>query len=501
MRTDRLAGIVESSKEFTEAATQLEILLNDFADKEGTTFDVSKQIRGRDSTTAQLLSRLKVTGELVHSFGKSTRSELVPLKLLSALEQSIKDLMTALGELISAIQSVEKSHRGLSVFDYSNFTATCSDGNSVNLQSQFNAVFDHTESLLEAVSQSIHLLKPRGAVSFQASASALSEVLEANSEKAAKLNLELSKLKSEHIELQQNQQKLSGESDQLASLTSQAQTDRKAIGEYAAASSTQAAEIKATHEKASALERNVNAYAENFQQFEKQLADREARLASGKKFHDELVAELEKQRQTIKGLVADSEAMLASSTNSALASNFNDIKKSLTKELWWARVSFYVSIFILFISAIPLVGFVILPLISPFIPEFSEQAIENMLRYSPGNADSSWQYLGQVLARATILLPAAWLVSFAAIRHSSLFRLREHYAFKYSMAVSVEGFKKQSPEYEQEIAAMILEILAFNPADKLVPSRQIKEGKAPVLAAALFETFRSRLSPKDEKEK
>ena len=35
------------------------------------------------------------------------------------------------------------------------------------------------------------------------------------------------------------------------------------------------------------------------------------------------------------------------------------------------------------------------------------------------------------------------------------------------MAVAVDGFKKQAPEYESMIAALVLEQLAFNPVDKL----------------------------------
>jgi len=67
------------------------------------------------------------------------------------------------------------------------------------------------------------------------------------------------------------------------------------------------------------------------------------------------------------------------------------------------------------------------------------------------------------------------------------------------MAVAVEGFKKQAPEYEQEIAALVLEQLAFNPTDKLIPSKDIKEGKAPgLIAAFLLEKIRKRAAQESE---
>ncbi len=61
------------------------------------------------------------------------------------------------------------------------------------------------------------------------------------------------------------------------------------------------------------------------------------------------------------------------------------------------------------------------------------------------------------------------------------------------MAVAVEGFKQQAPQYEQEIAALVLEQLAFNPADKLLPSKDIREGKAPGIAGYLLDRIRNRL--------
>jgi hypothetical protein len=64
-------------------------------------------------------------------------------------------------------------------------------------------------------------------------------------------------------------------------------------------------------------------------------------------------------------------------------------------------------------------------------------------------------------------MPGIWLVRFTASRHERLFRLREHYAYKYSVASSVEGFKKQAPELEQGIAAAAFHELTFNPATRM----------------------------------
>ena len=142
--------------------------------------------------------------------------------------------------------------------------------------------------------------------------------------------------------------------------------------------------------------------------------------------------------------------MLSSSTVAGLASEFGAIREDLGNKLTDAHTSFNWSVVFLAGSALPLMLFVFAPFIVAFFP-----ANENLARAISGMAaeKSSWHYVGQVLARFLILLPAIWYVSFCTARYNSLFKLKEHYAYKYSMAVAVEGFKKQAPEYEGMIAA------------------------------------------------
>lgn len=114
---------------------------------------------------------------------------------------------------------------------------------------------------------------------------------------------------------------------------------------------------------------------------------------------------------------------------------------------------------------------------SAFFPVLVDAAA----KFGPGAETHHWQQLAQLGGRIIILVPAAWFVSFAARRHASLFRLREHYAYKYSMAVSVEGFKKQAPEFASAIAATVLEELAFNPAERMDAKPQDGNSPAPAL--------------------
>jgi hypothetical protein len=121
-----------------------------------------------------------------------------------------------------------------------------------------------------------------------------------------------------------------------------------------------------------------------------------------------------------------------------------------------AHKTFNWAIGFLFVSALPLIIFIFAPIIGPMFSE-NETFIQSLS--SVGDERNGWQYLGQVVARFIILLPAIWFVTFATARYNSLFKLREHYAYKYSMAFAVDGFKKQAPGHEDMIAALVFEQL------------------------------------------
>ncbi|WP_152977823.1 hypothetical protein [Bradyrhizobium pachyrhizi] len=64
--------------------------------------------------------------------------------------------------------------------------------------------------------------------------------------------------------------------------------------------------------------------------------------------------------------------------------------------------------------------------------------------------------------------------------------LREHYAYKYSIASSVEGFKQQSPEqYKDYVALIAFNELTFNPATQMEAKGSETKHLNPLLDAAM----------------
>lgn len=492
MRTKLLKEIANEAKAYGEDAGNLLVRLSQFVDATGQAFDVRRTIRGTDSPVAHVVSRIQTAAGLAAEFGNSTRADIVPAQVLTQLQTVIKEGRAAIDNVGKLVDTLVNTHGGLQTFNYKNMHAQTQNGQTHNMDGQFQALYATSETFLVRFFESAQILKPRGGFSFQAAANSLSQQLERGHETLEAIRGALKQIGTAEKSLSAKEEAAVTHVEEIERQKTNAEADRKTIAEYLEQVTQQKAGVQTVHQEATKLKEQVDTYQFTFDKFQAALDERDQRFEDGTTRLDKLITEFTDQRNVAEDLLTRAEAMLSSATVAGLASNFSEMMTKLTKELRWARWGFYLGIVLLMISAVPLLLFVLLPFVALFGDSLSPEMLSTILHYGPGNAENGWQYLGQVLARIAILIPAAWLVSFAAIRHSSLFRLREHYAYKYSMAVSVEGFKKQAPEYEQEIAAMVLEQLAFNPADKLIASKDIKEGKIPGLATYLFDRIRKR---------
>lgn len=493
MREELLENIIDSMAELSASADEALQLLSGLESEDGSNYDTSVLIPETDSALVHLCARVQTISGLVSEFKKSTRLDITPLQSLQEMQGSIDQSKSSFEKLKAVINTAQENNGRISRIDSRSFIIHFVNGQSLNIASRAKSAFDSIESLLKSLYSILFILRPRSAYSFQAAASSLEKVFE-NSEQA------LGKIKETGGKLDKRFQllgKLLESSEESAReierLQSEGAADRKTIAEYTSEITEQKARIQSAHDEAAALRSAVKQYESEFKEFQSSLEKRNETFEKGKSELEDLVSGFAKQKEDVERLISRSEQMLSSATVSGLASNFKGMTDNITIELRWARWAFYFSILILFLSATPLLAFVLFPVLAPFLATYDWFDAVSAASVTTG-AENGWQYFGQVLARIVVLLPGAWLVSFSGIRHSSLFRLREHYAYKYSMAVSVEGFQKQAPEYKQEIAASILEQLAFNPTDKLVPSRLIPDGKPPTMLAHLMEKFRTRIN-------
>jgi hypothetical protein len=480
MTTNKIQEIVEASVTLSESASSLLSDLVQLEDETGKNFDVKINIPGAENSVSDLISKISILCGMIEKFEKSPNDTMVPVARITDLKTSLDAARANVDKLKNTMNSVIEAGGGLKSFNYSNFQLQTKNGKNHIVQPHFVTVYNSVEALLEAYFDVLVIMKPTKAnSSFQAAANNLSGII-------GNTNDQYKRLKVLFTEAEKNSQAVEAYNSEISKTAMEAnrlkeggEADRKTISEYLADATDKAAAVSNIHTEAKHLEAKVSNYQVKFDTFKEQLEAREKTFHEGTINLEALIAEYDAQKSVIAALITQSEQMLKGATVAGLAGSFDTIRKEISTELTVARWTFYLGILFLFVSAIPLMAFVFMPILEPLLTLFFP-ALDNVSFSTDINSGTTgWQYLGQVSARLIILSPAAWFVSFTAIRHSSLFRLREHYSYKYSMAVSVEGFKKQAAGYEGEIAALVLEQLAFNPADKLVHSKETREANIP----------------------
>src|SRR5690606_705920 len=100
------------------------------------------------------------------------------------------------------------------------------------------------------------------------------------------------------------------------------------------------------------------------------------------------------------------------------------------RQLSNARFWYYISIVALFLSVATALNILHpLGIGLPALPSFAPDTPTGTIAV---------QALSALGSRVLLILPALLLAGFAARRHSALFRLREEYSHKYTMAASVQ---------------------------------------------------------------
>lgn len=205
--------------------------------------------------------------------------------------------------------------------------------------------------------------------------------------------------------------------------------------------------IRETATQAEKLAVLVDKYKAKYEAFDKELDARLTQFSEYEEANKSAHEQNESREKEIDKLVSEANQMLQGATNAGLARAFNDASVKYGDEAEEAKKGFYWSIVFLVVSVLPLAAYVFQ---IPYFDKVSESTTTGVT-------------LGGVLSRIVFLLPGVWLTSFTALRHSSLFQLHREYAFKAAIAMSVDGFKMQAPEYKEAIAGSAFIELATKP--------------------------------------
>lgn len=236
--------------------------------------------------------------------------------------------------------------------------------------------------------------------------------------------------------------------------------------------------IKDTAKDAATLEAQVTAYAATFDAFQKSL---DAKIEAQTNFEQNMSAALLKNKDReseIDRLMTKADAMIKGATTAGLGASLEETRSIYESRMWVSAFFFAVSVFLLAASAIPLVAHILPGLFAGWLPAngslagsialtkgVASAAVTNAVQASP----NGWDALISLLGKVFLMFPATWLTQFFSKSYSEFFHLEREYAHKAALARSVEGFKKQAPDFEQEITTAVFFEVQSNPSKREAP--------------------------------
>lgn len=495
MREEHIVQIKKRSDNIEKSFDELLDKFRKIINTDGRPFDLSKIIPDTDSSLSDLRARAAVIAGLIRKFDNSGGT-LTPISDFTGMLNAGNALTNSISQTAEQIQrQVVQVEGGVSSIDYGNFYIHLNSGLTANLNPYIKLVFESFEVYLTSFHQVFLKINPsRAAFNFSSATEALSKTISQFDTIYNQMRIRLS-------ETEKSLERFRSEQASFNALIDDVRAKHSLLNEQAAQSAEAISSIAAKNEEASSLsmatsklKETVENYEASFTNFREQLDGMKEAYQTGDQRLKQLIKNFDEQSLSFETMIERSNEMLSASTVAGLASEFGNIRKDLEEKLESSHTSFKISVGILGLSALPLIVFIFAPFLVAAFPEN-----KNLVNAVTGlSADKGgWHYLGQVLARFIILLPALWYVSFCTARYSSLFKLKEHYSYKYSMAVSVDGFKKQAPEYKELIAALVFENLSFNPADKLGKQNDGPVSPLNPIAELLLKTLRKNVDPQE----
>jgi hypothetical protein len=230
----------------------------------------------------------------------------------------------------------------------------------------------------------------------------------------------------------------------LQALQQQATTDSASV-------TTLVTQIKTTGASAQTLEQQITGYKAKFDVFQIELDKRLKQFAEFEANTKAAEAANVKRDAEIDRLTKAADVMISGATTAGLSTSLETTRKRYEDQMNSAKTGFYWSVGILIVSALPLVAQLVPGLFGNWFPV-----------PSPNQDGTPYAVLGKIF----LLLPATWLTAFFTKSYAEYFHLEREYAHKAALAMSVDGFKRQAPKYEEEITAEVFMEIRTNPANR-----------------------------------
>lgn len=464
---DKIIGeIQDQAKRLTELQRSSIDALQNLQDAAGKIIGLGTAIPDVDRSISDLDTLTSTLIKFSEGFRTEKNWAFVPRNWLTDFSEALKNTANSFENLNTTIASIDAQHGGMGTIDPATFAIISKSGTVIDVRKVLGNIALNVDKAFEGY------FRLRSAISAPR-LSEFGELFGIFSTRRAQLDTlskELATLVDRGIEdakvLKDATDAVKVTQTEIARLRAEVEKDRKSSGESAAESAQKLEAVRAVQKSADELNALVTNYQASFTQFQNQLDTRNKTYETQKAAFDSLKADLDKKDKDVGRLIGQAEDMLTGATNAGLAGSFSQKQTSTDKELRKARLVYYVSVILLAFLTLPIFLY---SLPREFVAEvwrliFNTDVPALVAAQTPRTFE---EHVISLVGRAVFLIPGLLFVRFASVRHAQLFRLREDYTYKYSIAASVEGFMKQAKSYADDIAFSSYLQLAYNPTDKM----------------------------------
>jgi hypothetical protein len=209
---------------------------------------------------------------------------------------------------------------------------------------------------------------------------------------------------------------------------------------------------------ADTLQQRVTSFAAQFDAFG---AEMKARLSQFAEF-EASTKESQRANSEREGKIAElsekADTMIRGATTAGLSKSLDDTKALYERRLQWTQGYFLASVVFLLICT--------LPIAAQLVPGPWQQYFTPLAK-ADANQITPWL---SAIGKLVLLIPGTWATAFFASNYAELFHLSREYAHKAALAKAIDGFKREAPEYAQEIVGSVFMEIQDNPGSRKAPS-------------------------------
>lgn len=252
--------------------------------------------------------------------------------------------------------------------------------------------------------------------------------------------------------------------EQASSLVQQVQEHVDTVGTQKTTVDANVAEVvqklaqaREVSKDADTLQQRVAGFSSQFEAFEAQMRARLELFAQFEAYTKEAQRINKEREDKIAELTEKADTMIRGATTAGLSKSLEDAKAEYEHRLNRTQWFFLGSVVFLLVSA--------LPIAAQLVPGPWQQFFAPSVN---GAVSESVHWLS-ALGKLILVLPGTWATAFFASNYAELFHLSREYAHKAALAKAIDGFKREAPEYKQEIVGSVFMEIQDNPGSRKAP--------------------------------